>query len=93
MRKTLFILGCISAFLISACHGESSRAVATGEGMVRAINTIPTAPAYSFLIEERLAGPGAAVVGYAAASGQFSFDDLEYIFNFEARLPDFLLAQ
>ena len=61
--------------------------------MVRAINTIPTAPAYSFLIEERLAGPGAGAVGYADASGQFSFDDLEYIFNFEARLPDFLLAQ
>jgi hypothetical protein len=57
--------------------------------MVRAINSIPTGPAYSFLIEER----PLAVVRYATASNQASFDDLEYIFNFEARLPDEPLAQ
>jgi len=89
MRKTLFILGGIAALLLSACTGESGRPVATGEGMVRAINAIPTAPPYAFLIEER----SLALVDYATASGQASFDDLEYIFNFEVRLPDEILAQ
>ena len=84
MRKTLFILGCIATLLLGACTGESSRPVATGKGAIRTISTIPTSPRIIFLIEERTL----AVAEYAAATSRTNFDDLDYIFNFEAIFPD-----
>jgi hypothetical protein len=83
MRKTLFILGCIATLMLGACTGESSRQVPTGKGAVRAINTIPTSPSIVFLIEERTIG----VADYADATARMNFDDLEYIFNFQAVFP------
>ncbi len=89
MRKTLLIVGCIAALLLSACTGESKRPVATGEGSVRAINAIPTSPSILFLIEER----SLATVEYSTASNRFLYDNLVYTFNFEAVFPDGVLQQ
>jgi hypothetical protein len=89
MRKTLLILGCIATLLLGACTGESSRPVATGKGAVRAINTIPTSPAISFLIEKRTIG----LAEYSNATSRTNFDDLGYIFNFQALLPDSVFPQ
>ena len=89
MRKTLFIVGCIATLLLGACHGESNRPVATGEGKIRTINAIPTAPAILFLIEER----SVAAAEYGTITGESVFDNFEYIFNFEAVLPDNVLQQ
>ncbi len=89
MRKTLLVLGCISALLASACTSESNRPVANGEGVVRAVNTIPSSPSVLFLIEER----SISTVEYSNVSDQSRFDDLEYIFNFEAVFPENNLQQ
>lgn len=89
MRKILFILGCIATLLFGACAGESGRPTATGKGAVRSINTIPTSPGIVFLIEERSIG----VSEFSNATSRASFDDLEYIFNFEAIFPGELGAR
>jgi len=89
MRKILFVFACIAVLSLSACTGESKRPVATGKGGVRAINTIPTAPAVLFLIEER----SLAAVEYSTGSDRAPYDNFEYIFNFEAILPDTILQQ
>ena len=89
MRKTLIVIACLAVLSLSACTGESKRPVATGKGGVRAINTISTAPNFLFLIEERTL----AVVAYATGSDRTAYDDFEYIFNFEAILPDTILQQ
>lgn len=89
MRKSLFILGCIATLLFGACTGESSRPVATGDGVVRALNTLPSSPPILFMIEERSIG----TVEYSNVSAQNRFDDLRYIFNFEVLLPEFVLQQ
>lgn len=89
MRKTHVVTIAALALLISACTGDSDRSEATGEGIVRAVNAIPTAPDYVFAIEERLIGN----VSYSNVSSQVSFDDLDYIFNFEVRLPGVLENQ
>jgi hypothetical protein len=69
--------------MMTACTGESSRPVATGDGAVRSINAMPTAPPLLFLIEERSIG----TVDYARLSSQNAFDDLRYLFNFETTFP------
>jgi len=56
MRNLFFIVVSACALLVSACTGDSDRPVATGEGTIRAMNTIPTAPEFTFLIEERTVG-------------------------------------
>ena len=84
MRKTLIILSCLVALLNTACTGDSSRPVATGKAGIRAISTNPSAPPIVFLIEERTLG----AIDYARMTDQSVFDDLEYIFNFEANFPD-----
>jgi hypothetical protein len=89
MRKTLVVLACLATLLLGACHGDSNRPVATGEGKIRAINTIPTSPAILFLIEER----SVAAVEFGAVSAESVFDNFEYIFNFEAVFPDNALQQ
>ena len=83
MRKSLVVTTSALVLLLSACTGDSDRPVATGEGIVRAINAIPTSPEYLFAIEERLISG----VSYSNISSQTAFDDLSYIFNFEVRLP------
>lgn len=89
MRKILFVIACLAVLSLSACTGESKRPVATGKGGVRAINTISTAPTFLFLIEER----SLAAVEYATGSNRAPYDDFEYIFNFEAILPNTILQQ
>lgn len=86
-----FFLATVSAFalLITACTGESDRPVATGEGVVRAVNAISTSPEFQFVIEERRIGN----VAYSSISDQQIFDDLKYTFNFEVRLPGELSNQ
>lgn len=73
---------CLTAIILGACSGDSAFPVATGESSVRAINTIPTAPAFSFLIEERLIGN----VEFGTSSVSSRYDDLQYTFNFEVAL-------
>ena len=70
------------AVLLGACSNESAFPNASGKGNVRAINTIATAPAFSFLIEERLLG----TIDFGTSSVTNSYDDLEYTFNFEVAL-------
>lgn len=89
MRKTLIVLSCFAALLTTACTGDSSRPVATGEGNIRAINAIPTSPPVLFMIEER----SVSTVDYAVSSSQLQFDDLDYVFNFEINLPDQALRE
>lgn len=89
MRTTFFATVSAIALLTSACTGDSDRPVADGEGLVRAINTIPSAPEFVFLIEERIVGG----VGYPNSSQLSRFDGLEYSFNFDVRLPDTVGAQ
>jgi len=80
-----FFLATVSAFalLTSACTGDSDRPEATGEGVIRAVNAISTSPDFLFAIEERLISN----VAYSSISDQNIFDDLDYTFNFEVRLP------
>ncbi|MGI9271289.1 MAG: DUF4397 domain-containing protein [Woeseiaceae bacterium] len=82
MRKTLLLLSCTAMFALAACTGESSRPTASGTAGFRAINAMPTSPTVTMLIEERLV----ANVDFKNATGSSTYDDLDYIFNFELRL-------
>ncbi|MDH3409685.1 MAG: DUF4397 domain-containing protein [Gammaproteobacteria bacterium] len=82
MKRYLIPAVCMAAVCLGACSNESKLPVATGKGNIRAINAIPSAPAFSFLIEERLIGS----VDYRASTVTSSYDDLEYTFNFEVLL-------
>ncbi len=84
MKRYLILAVGMAAVCLGACSNESKLPVATGKGNIRAINAIPSAPAFSFLIEERLI-PGGSVE-YRAATANASYDDLEYTFNFEVLL-------
>lgn len=87
MRKTLLVLGCTAMFALLACTGESSRPTASGTAAFRAINAMPTSPSVLVLIEER----SIAGVDYKNATGVSTFDDLDYVFNFETVLAGDLL--
>ena len=82
MRKTLFVLGCIVIAGFAGCAGESNRPKATGTANFRAVNAIPTSPSFSVLIEERAIG----TAEYKNGTSMNSFDDLDYVFNFEVLL-------
>ncbi len=82
MKYFSTLAACVIALSLGACSSDSAFPDATGEGNVRAINAITTAPPFSFLIEERLI----ANVGFGESSTTFSYDDLEYNFNFEVVL-------
>lgn len=82
MKRYLTLAICVAAVCFGACSNESKLPVATGDANIRAINAIPTAPAFSLLIEERLIGSAE----YRAATPNASYDDLEYTFNFEVLL-------
>jgi hypothetical protein len=82
MRRALLLIYLLAVAALTGCHGETAFPQATGKGSVRAINAIKTAPDVSFLIEERSAG--SLVYGVPSAGAQY--DDLSYVFNFEAVL-------
>jgi len=79
MKHFLLASLCTATIVLGGCTGESGLPVATGEGAVRAINAIKTAPAIAFKIEERTI----ATVEYKNASNPATYDDLDYTFNFE----------
>ncbi len=81
MRRIVFLLAAIFAIALTSCAGDTAFPTATGKGTVRAINSIKTAPGITFMIEEILIG----AVEFKSASAVRQFDDLDYIFNFEAR--------
>jgi len=83
MKRYLLLAVCLAAVSLVACGKESTLPEATGKASVRAINTIPTSPPFSFLIEERVIDE----VGYKTASAPARYDDLEYVFNFDVVLP------
>jgi len=83
MKHFLLLAVCLAAVFLGACSTESQFPVATGEASVRAINTIPTSPSFSFLIQERLIG----AVEYKTASEPARYDDIDYTFSFEVLLP------
>ena len=82
MKRYIILAVCMAAVSLGACSNESKLPQATGKGTVRAINTIPTSPTFTFLIEERIAG----TADYKSSSATSSWDDLEYTFNFETFL-------
>lgn len=82
MKNFLIASTCIATITLGACTGETKLPTPTGEGTVRAINAIKTAPAINFLIEERSIGS----VEYKNTSSTTTFDDLDYTFNFEVLL-------
>ena len=82
MRLSLVIA--LVTIVLSGCHGESSRPEATGKGVIRAINAIPTSPEIGFQIEERpIEG-----FNYKSNTAPALWDDLSYTFNFQAILAD-----
>ena len=87
MRKAFLLLSCLATIVFSGCHGDSNFPVSTGKGTVRAINAIKTSPSVDFLIEERRIGNTA----YKTSTVNASRDDLEYVFNVEARLAGEIL--
>ena len=82
MKRILLLAICLTAVSFGACSNETSLPVATGKGSIRAINTIPTSPSFSFRIEEQFIGS----VAYKASSPPARWDDLEYNFNFDVVL-------
>lgn len=89
-----FVAGTLlAAFFLSGC-AESTREEATGEGRIRGINAIVTAPELLFRIEERSIGN----INYRGVAGFADWDDLSYNFNFDllrsgSTTPDRLASQ
>ena len=81
MKRTL--LAIIALATVAGCGGETALPEATGDGRIRMINAIPTAPEIAFLIEER----SLENVAYKSNSAPGRWDDLTYTFNFEIRRP------
>jgi hypothetical protein len=81
MRRIL--LAIIVAATVAGCGGESALPEATGDGVIRMINAIPTSPEIGFLIEERTL----ASVAYKSNSAPEQWNDLSYTFNFEIARP------
>jgi hypothetical protein len=77
------LLAIIAAATVAGCGGESALPEATGDGVIRMINAIPTSPEIGFLIEERTLGS----VAYKSNSSPQRWDDLSYTFNFEISRP------
>ena len=77
------LLAIIAAATVAGCGGESALPEATGDGVIRMINAIPTSPEIGFLIEERSLGS----VAYKSNSSPQRWDDLSYTFNFEISRP------
>ncbi len=80
---TRILLAMITAAAVAGCGGESALPEATGDGVIRMINAIPTSPEIGFLIEERALGS----IAYKSNSSPERWDDLTYTFNFEISRP------
>ena len=80
---TRILLAIIAAATIAGCGGKSSLPEASGDGVIRMINAIPTSPEIGFLIEERALGS----IAYKSNSSPERWDDLTYTFNFEISRP------
>jgi len=87
MKRYPLLAVCLAAVSIGACSTDTELPVATGKASIRAINSIPTSPSISFLIQERAIG----VVEYKTASAPARYDDLDYVFSFEAVLAGDIL--
>jgi len=79
MRRTGLLLALTTGLLLGACGGGSQLPVATGKASITAINAIQGSPEMNFLIEERTIGK----IRYQDTTAMSSYDDLDYIFNFE----------
>ncbi|HET6630860.1 MAG TPA: DUF4397 domain-containing protein [Woeseiaceae bacterium] len=77
----LVLLVC-AGLLFAGCT-ETQREKATGEGSIRGIHAMASAPEVNFLIEERSLGK----LSYRAVTAPQLFDDLVYDFNFDTRFP------
>ena len=77
------LLAFIAVTAIVGCGSGSSLPEATGKGVIRMINAIPTSPEIGFLIEERALDS----VPYKSNSSPGRWDDLSYTFNFEISRP------
>jgi len=73
--------------LLAGC-AESSRPVSTGKGTIRALNASVTAPDIRFLLEER----EIAIAVFKDSTTAASFDNLDYIANFDYRFLGDLTA-
>jgi hypothetical protein len=82
MKRCLLTGLLAAAVAIAGCAKESELPNPTGEGTVRAINSIATSPNISFLNEERLIG----TTEFNRQSNSTTWDDLDYTFNFETLL-------
>ena len=76
---------CAMLIILTAIAGcaETSKVDATGEGGIRGINAIVTAPELGFKIEEAPIG----IASFKQAAGFAQFDDLSYNFNFDIVTP------
>ena len=88
IRRLLVLVATLTVVAAVSGCAESTRAVATGEGSIRGINAIVTAPQVGFLIEERPLGS----VDFKGNSGFSSFDNLSYNFNFDLLRPGIIEA-
>jgi len=79
MKQTGLLLALATGLLLGACGGGSQLPVATGKASITAINAIHGSPEMNFLIEERTIGQ----IRYQDTTALASYDDLDYIFNFE----------
>ena len=80
---TRVLLAILATAIIAGCGGESALPEASGDGVIRMINAIPTSPEIGFLIEERALDS----VAYKSNSAPERWDDLTYTFNFEISRP------
>ncbi len=76
------LTSCLAGLLFAGCT-ETQREEATGEGTIRGIHAIATAPEVNFLIEER----SLSTLSYRSITAAQVFDDLVYNFNFDIRFP------
>ncbi len=84
MKRTFTTIACLGALFLSACTSDSSLPDPSGKGRIRAINAMPGSPEVVFKIEERTLG----ILPYKQWSTPTRFDDFEYNFNFDVKVPD-----
>ena len=83
IRRLLVLVATLIVVAAESGCAESTREKATGEGNIRGINAIVTAPLVGFLIEER----ALANLDFKGNSGFNLFDGLGYNFNFDLLRP------
>ncbi len=83
MKQITILAVAATSLLLGACAEDSKLPNPTGEGIVRALNAIPTSGDVNFLIEERAIGAAT----FKSITQPSVYDDLSYNFNFETVLP------